>query len=90
MAGNSAKILGKVEAIDSTDLPQTFVVKTNEAKGKELIVGCRLDQNTIIKRGRKKGKLEDFKSGERVSLTYERVEDGLVCQTIEKKIKSLK
>lgn len=84
MAGKSAKVSGKVEAVDSSARPQTFVIKTSEAKGKDLIVGCRLDENTVIKRGRKKGKLEDFKPGERVDLTYERVEDGLICQKIEK------
>jgi len=85
MAESPVKISGKVEAVDTSASPQTLVVKSTGAKGRELTVGCRIEDKTIIKAGGHSAKLTNLRAGDRVQLTYLRVEDGLICLRIEKK-----
>lgn len=85
MADMPVKIDGKVEAVDTSASPRTLVMKSAGPKGRELTVGCRLEDKTIIKAGNRDVKLNDLRMGDRVQLTYLRVEDGLICQKIEKK-----
>jgi len=87
MAGGLVKVAGSVEAVDVSARPQTFVIKTTTAGRKELIVGCRLDDKTVVRAGRHAGKLENFRAGDRAQLIYLRVDDGLVCRKISKKRK---
>jgi len=86
-AGGPVLITGTVTATNTTTPPEILVVKTVIAKGKDLIVGCRLDEKTVIKVGHRPAKLDDLQVGDRVNLTYSRVEDGLVCHTIVKRAK---
>jgi hypothetical protein len=79
------KVAGEVEAVDASASPQTLVVKTTTFDGKELIVGCRLDNKTMIEVSRRPAVLTDVHAGDRVVLVYLRVDDGLVCRRIEKK-----
>jgi hypothetical protein len=78
-------VTGEVMAIDTAAEPQTIVVKTTTADGRRLIVGCRLDANTVIRIGRRSANLDELRMGDRVRLTYLRVEDGLVARVIEKR-----
>jgi hypothetical protein len=79
------KVAGEVEAVDAAASPQTLVVKSTTFDGKELVVGCRLDDKTVVEVARRPAALTDIQSGDRVVLVYLRVEDGLICRKIEKK-----
>ena len=79
------KVAGEVEAVDASASPQTLVVKSKTFDGKELIVGCRLDDKTQIEVSRRPAMLTDLQAGDRVVLVYLRVDDGLICRKIEKK-----
>lgn len=85
IADHQARVIGTVQAIDAAARPQTIVIKTTTAGGKILIVGCRLDQKTQIRVGRQAAALEEIQPGDRVEMFYQRVEDGLVAQKIEKR-----
>ena len=69
----------KVEAVNTSATPKILVVKTTGAKGRELTVGCRIENKTIIKVGKHPAKLKNFRSGNRVQLTYLRVMDSSRC-----------
>ncbi len=79
------KVSGKIVAIEAAAQPPTIVVKTTIASGKPLIMGYRLDAGTKIRIGQRSASLAEIHTGDRVGLTYERVEDGLVARLIEKK-----
>jgi|SRR5579863_2957285 len=81
----ASQVTGTVEAVDTSARPPTFVLKTTIAGGKDLIVGCRLDDQTLISVRGRAAKLEQFRAGSRAHLIYLRAEDGLVCRNISKK-----
>jgi hypothetical protein len=85
LARSPIKVVGTVTGVNLTVPPQILVVKTPLANGRTLIVGCRLNHTTVIKVGDRPEKLDEFHVGDRVHLTYNRVEDGLVCDTIAKR-----
>jgi len=85
LAAKYLKVAGKVEAVDTDAHPQTIVVETAGPKQRKVSVGCRVENSTDFRIGRHHARLNDFHSGDRVSLAYERVEDGLICQKIGKK-----
>ena len=78
-------VTGKVSAIDKNSNPQTIVVSAYGAHRRKLTVGCRMEQDTVIRIGNRRAKLEELHSGDRVRLNYERVDDGLICEKIGKK-----
>ncbi|HUJ79866.1 MAG TPA: hypothetical protein VLY45_06085 [Nitrospiria bacterium] len=84
IAGVTRTVVGTVTAVNTMDRPEVLVVKTPTAKGKDLTVGCRLDEKTVVMVGHRSAQLGDLQVGDRVHLTYSRVEDGLVCRTIVK------
>ena len=79
------QVLGEVVAIETAEKPQTIAVKTTSAAGKRLIVGCRLESGTKIRIDRRPATLDRLHVGDRVKLIYQRVEDSLVVQMIEKR-----
>ena len=62
LAESPVKISGKVEAIDPSANPKTLVMKSPGPGGKELTVGCRLDDKTVIRARGSAATLEDFGS----------------------------
>jgi hypothetical protein len=70
--GETRWATGEVVATDTRDQPNTIVVSAMNWKGQETIVGAAVDENTVIKMGKRGVSLEEIKPGDMVDMVYER------------------
>ena len=87
VAGHSADavertVRGTVVATNIAVDPWTIVVNVVLPNKEKLIVGARVPGDTRIARGKRAVRFEDVKAGETVTITYLRVNDGLIARSI--------
>lgn len=75
-------VRGTVVATNVGVDPSTIVVKVLLPNKEVLIVGARVPGDTRIARGKRAVRFEDVKDGETVTITYLRVNDGLIARSI--------
>ena len=81
--GDARKVNGEVVAVNTSDIPNTIVLRTLTARNRELIVGATVEADADIKRGTQPVSLGDIQIGEKVMLTYDKTPDGLVALSIK-------
>jgi|GEM_PF-3395937 len=82
MARGLIEVSGIIEAVDASARPQTIVVTATTVGRRKLVVGCRVDDKTVIRASHRSEALAGLHAGDRVRLTYLRAEDGLVCRKV--------
>lgn len=73
-------ISGEVASVDQT--ANTVTVKSKTRKGKELTLGAKVNDKTVIKSGKATKTLADLKAGDKVSVKYRRTAEGDVASSI--------
>jgi len=71
---------GEVASVDQT--ANTVTVKSKTRKGKELTLGAKVNDKTVIKSGKATKTLADLKAGDKVSVKYRRTAEGDVASSI--------
>ena len=75
-------ITGTIIAVNTTDTPNTIVLKAFNKEKEELIVGATVHPEVEIFRGKKNVPLGSLKEGETVRLVYSKTLEGLVAHAI--------
>jgi hypothetical protein len=70
--GETRWATGEVLATDTEAQPNTIVVSTKNWRGQDTVVGAAVDENTVIKMGKRKVPLEAIKPGDVVDIVYDR------------------
>ena len=75
-------VRGTVTATNLTVNPQTIVIQVTQSNKEELTVGARVPTNARITRGTRTVRLDELRVGEKAEVTYMKLPDGLVAQSI--------
>jgi hypothetical protein len=73
-AGTVRGVFGRVVAVEANRMPRTIVIRTKPSSGKEGIVACHIEADTLIKIGQHPATLYQIHKGDRVWLIYRKVE----------------
>lgn len=76
-------VQGEVVAVNLQSTPNVIVVKVILSSKQEMIVGATVGAGVPITRGKEAIGLDGIKTGQTVSLTYVKNEDGLAARAIQ-------